>query len=341
MERRSLLIGGGVLLALLGGAIGAGLWVFYGGNYFDQGNERVFTVNRGESFISVVDSLEAQGIIRSRELFVFVAKVYGGTERIQAGKYGLVSGISNAELFQMLRSGKGNMLIHVTIPEGSRIRVQARLFARTLGIDSAAYARHAFDPSFAAALRIRQPSLEGYLLPDTYGFHWEQDERDILRRQVDNFRAFFADSLEQRAATFGWDVHTMLTFASIVEGEAVLDEERAIIAGVYHNRLRRGMKLEADPTIQYLLPDGPRRVLYSDLKADNPYNTYRYPGLPPGPVNNPGRASILASLYPVRHDYLFFVANGKGGHWFTRTYDDHLRYVRLFKRFRMRHTNNG
>lgn len=310
------------------------LWVLYGGNEFPGGGDRTFYVSRGESFAAVVDTLETRGIIRSRPLFVFVARVYGGTERIQVGKYGVQSGISNAELFQMLRSGKGNQLIHVAIPEGSRIRTQARLFARGLGIDSAKYARLAFDTAFAGSLGVDKPSLEGYLLPDTYGFYWEQDERDILKRQIENFRLFFNDTLRSKAAEFGWDAHTAVTFASIVEGEATLGDERPIIAGVYHNRLRTGMRLEADPTIQYILNDGPRRILFADLKIDNPYNTYRYQGLPPGPVNNPGRASILASLYPAQHNFLFFVANGKGGHWFARSYLEHLRYVQMFKRQR-------
>jgi UPF0755 protein len=125
-----------------------------------------------------------------------------------------------------------------------------------------------------------------------------------------------------------------VTFASIVEGEAVLDEERPIISGVYHNRIRKGMRLEADPTIQYVLENGPRRLTYTDLRSNTPYNTYRFPGLPPGPVNNPGKASIMAALYPQGNGYLFFVANGRGGHWFTRTYDEHLHYVRIFRRER-------
>ena len=318
---------------------GVGLWlwwVFFGGNNFPDKGERTIFVSRGQSFGTVVDSLEAKGVIRSRGIFLFVAKVYGGAERVQVGKYTVQSGISNADLFLMLRSGRGNQLIQVTVPEGFRIRSQARLFARMLGIDSTKYARLSFDPSFANSLGIVEPNLEGYLLPDTYGFYWEQDERDVLKRQIENFQRFFNDTIRTRCRELGWDTHKALTFVSIVEGEAVLTDERPIIAGVYHNRLRAGMKLEADPTIQYAIADGPRRILFTDLKVDSPYNTYRHAGLPPGPVNNPGRASILASLYPAQHAYLYFVANGRGGHWFTRTYDDHLRYVRMYKRYRAR-----
>jgi len=328
-------------LSLVVCLLAAVLWVFHGSNQLPGEADQTFFVSRGQSFASIVDSLESRGIIRNRALFVFTAKMYGGAERVRVGKYAVGNGISNAALFQMLRSGKGNLLIPVTIPEGSRIRAQAKLFARMTGIDSSKYARLALDPLFARSLGIDQTSLEGYLLPDTYELYWEQDEREILKHQVENFQHFFNDSLKSRAAAFNWDAHRTLTFASIVEGEAVLNDERPIIAGVYHNRLQKRMKLEADPTVQYMITDGPRRILYSDLRTANPYNTYRYPGLPPGPVNNPGRASILASLYPAQHGYLFFVANGHGGHWFARTYEDHLRYVRMYKRQRARQIVKG
>jgi UPF0755 protein len=307
------------------------LWILFGPNTFSGGGEKVIFVSRGRTFASVVDSLDSKGIIRSRPLFMIVARLLGGADRVQVGKYVLKSGISNVELFVMLRSGKGNQLIQVTVPEGFRVRAQARVFARALGIDSSKYARLAFDPLWARSLGIDTGGLEGYLLPDTYDFFWEQDEREILRRQVEAFQRLFNDTLRAKCREFGWNVHQAVTFASIVEGEAVLDEERPIISGVYHNRIRKGMRLEADPTIQYVLEDGPRRLTYADLKSDTPYNTYRYIGLPPGPVNNPGKASIMAALYPQGNGYLFFVANGRGGHWFSRTYDEHLHYVRIYK----------
>jgi len=309
---------------------------FFGSNSFPGSPTEVFFVSRGQSFRTIVDSLERRGIIRNRTMFEIVARVYGGADRIQVGKYGFESGISNADLFLTLRSGRGNQLIVVTIPEGYRARAQARLFARYVDADTARYMQLVRDPAFARELGIESPTLEGYLLPDSYGLYWEQDEKDILRRQVSLFKMFFTDTLAARAKELGWTVHQAVTLASIVEGEAVLDEERPVIAGVYHNRLRMGMRLEADPTIQYILPDGPRRVLYADLRMDNPYNTYRYAGLPPGPVNNPGRSSILASLYPSAHGYIFFVANGRGGHWFSRNYAEHQQHVRKYRRERAR-----
>lgn len=313
-----------------------GYHVFFGPNSFSESPTKFFFVSRGQSFHTIVDSLERHGVIRNRTMFEIVAHVYGGAERIQVGKYRFESGVSNADLFLTLRNGRGNQLIVVAIPEGYRARAQARLFARYVDADTARYMRLVRDSAFARELGIESPTLEGYLLPDSYGLYWEQDEKDILRRQVALFKMYFTDTLVARAKELGWTVHQAVTFASIVEGEAVLDEERPVIAGVYHNRLRLGMRLEADPTIQYILPDGPRRVLYADLRLDNPYNTYRYAGLPPGPVNNPGRSSILASLYPSVHGYIFFVANGRGGHWFSRNYAEHQQYVRKYRRERAR-----
>ena len=308
--------------------------IFFSGNEFSGAAERVFYVSRREPFSAIVDSLAANGIIRDKGKFVFVAKLYGGASRLKVGKYVFHDGVSNSSIFLNLRSGHGNELIPVTIPEGLLARSQARILRRALGIDSARYVELVHDKEFAGSLGVEGGSLEGYLFPQTYTFSWEQDERDVIRRQVEQFHLFYVDSLKAKAKEYGWTTLQALTFASIVEGEARRDDERAVIAGVYHNRLKRGMKLEADPTIQYILGSGPRRVLYADLRVDNPYNTYRYAGLPPGPVNNPGRASILASLFPDRNSFLYFVADGMGGHRFSSTFAEHERNVRMYRRRR-------
>lgn len=323
-------------VALFGVVMLGVLWAFYGGNSFGGSEQKLVTVSRGQTFQEIVDSLESQQVIRSRAMFELVARVLGGTERIQVGRYAFQQGASNASIYLTLRDGVENLLIPVSVPEGTMARTQARIYRKAIGIDSAAFMRLAFDPSFARSLGIDAPSLEGYLLPDTYHFYWQQEEREILRTMVSAFTQFYGDSLRSRSEAIGWTMQKVVTLASIVEGEAVLDEERPVIAGVYLNRLRLRMRLEADPTIQYVIPGGPRRLLYSDLRYDSPYNTYRNYGLPPGPVNNPGRSSILAVLNPAEHRYLFFVANGQGGHWFSSTYAEHLRNVKRYRRERSR-----
>jgi len=317
------------------------LYAFFWPNTFpattlpDAGDRYVF-VSHGTTFHAIMDSLERGSIVRSRFLFHLTARIYGGTERLQVGKYQFHSGMSNAEIFLSLREGRNNSLITVTIPEGLRARTQARLFARALGVDSARYMALVNDHGFVRNSGFDGPNLEGFLLPETYRLVWGIDEKEVIEKQVGEFKQFFTDSLEARARELGWTVRQAVILASIVEGEAVLDEERPTIAGVYHNRLRTGMKLEADPTLQFIFGTGPRRVLYTDLRNPNPYNTYLYPGLPPGPVNNPGKASILASLYPQQHGYLYFVANTRGGHWFARTYEEHVQNVRKYRRARSR-----
>jgi UPF0755 protein len=321
----------GALLLIAGAAL---LYAFYGGNAFPRSAEEVLFVSKGETFLAVTDTLEERGMIRSRWLFELVARLLGGTDRIQIGKYRFATGVSNQELFLTLRSGRGNALIFVSIPEGLRTRAQARLFARALGLDSTRFVALTRDREFITSVGIRDTTLEGYLLPDTYGFSWQQDEREVVARLVAQFERFYDDSLREREEEIGWTTGQVLALASIIEGEAVREDERATISGVYWNRLRKGMKLEADPTIQYILNGRPRRLAYRDLKIDHPYNTYRRVGLPPGPVNNPGRASIVAALYPESHRYLFFVADGKGGHRFAATYAEHLKNVRAYRRAR-------
>jgi UPF0755 protein len=258
----------------------------------------------------------------------------GYDKRVFVGKYRIPEGASNTAILRGLFLGTLRETEKLALPEGWRYKYIASRSARILGVDSAVISQLCTDPVFIQSLGIDAPTLEGYLLPDTYEFHWQTPEREIVSRLAGAFTSFYADSLKARHESLGMSLSEVLSLASIVEGESNLDEERARIAGVYWNRLRKNMRLEADPTIQYIIPDGPRRLTYADLRVNSPYNTYRRTGLPPGPINNPGRASILATLYPEKHEYIFFVATGYGGHTFSRTYAEHLRAVRTFRRVR-------
>lgn len=308
--------------------------VFNGKNTFAGAEKRMMYVSKGQTWDQVVDSLESNGIVRSRQWFELAVKLLNMGKQTHVGKYQFTSGVSNLELYNLLRTGEGIVPISVTLKEGRRAVVFARAFHRMVGIDTVRFMNLVQDGSFARSLGVNAGALEGYLSPNTYFFNWQTEEEEIVKRLVHQTLSQFNDSLRARANEMKLSIHQVLTLASIIEGEAFLDDERAAISGVYHNRLRRGMKLEADPTIQFILPDGPRRVLYRDLQIRNPYNTYLHYGLPPGPVSNPRRASILAALYPAKHEYIFFVANGRGGHWFSRNYADHLSYVRKFRRER-------
>jgi UPF0755 protein len=296
--------------------------------------DRVVIVFKGMTFKQVVDSLETRGAIRNRKLFEMAGEILNLTRDMKVGKYLLRSGMSNKQILDDLSTGRSALRITVTIPEGLRAATQARIFARELGIDSAQFVRLVHDGAFVRSLGIDARSLEGFLFPASYRFYWQPEEEEVLRQMTGAFHAFYVDSLRARAKHLGLTTTEVLAVASIVEGETMLDDERPIIAGVYYNRLRKRMRLEADPTIQYLIPGGPRRLRYGDLRITSPYNTYINYGLPPGPVNNPGAQSILAALHPARHSYLYFVATGTGGHVFSRTYNEHQNAVRRYRRLR-------
>ena len=321
-----------ILAAVLGLGLIAAYEILWAPNSFE--GDRSLTVSRGENFQQVLDSLENGGIIRSRALIDAAGRILGLTTKMQIGKYRFTSGMSNREMLEDLRSGRTIEPITVMLPEGVKAARQAKILARTIGIDSVRYMTLVYDSNFAHGLGVQANSLEGYLMPDTYKLYWQMDEELIIREQVEEFWKFMNDSLRAELDSTGRSLNHVLVLASIVNAETAIDSERALVAGVYYNRLERRMRLEADPTVQYILLDGPRRLKLSDLHRESPYNTYRNYGLPPGPIGNPGRASILAALFPVRHRYLFFVANGQGGHTFTRTFLEHRRAARRYRKFR-------
>ncbi len=310
------------------------VWVFYWPNTFSNPDTRTFIVSKGASFSEVLDSLEANGIITSRWRIKLAARVLDVSTSVMVGKYSFQSGVSNSSILTHLADGSGRVMIAVSIPEGARMRSIASRYARAIDADSARFIALCTDSAFIRSLGLDVPDLEGYLLPDTYNFHWETGEGAVIREMVGAFHKFYNDTLKERQRELGRSLHEIVTMASIVEGESKKDDERAVIAGVYYNRLRKRMRLEADPTIQYIIPDGPRRLTYRDLETPSPYNTYRNYGLPPGPVNNPGRKALLAALFPEQHAYLFFVADGFGGHTFTKTFSEHRRAVRDFRKIR-------
>ncbi|MGA9363982.1 MAG: endolytic transglycosylase MltG [Bacteroidota bacterium] len=320
-----------VLLVLIGSLAYHAFWE---PNSFSLRREISVTVSRGSTFKEISDSLELRGIIENKGLFQIAGRILGWTTQMKVGKYVFPDGISNYGILSSLHTGKSIVAISVTIPEGYTSAQVARILSRRIGTDSSVFVRLVHDTSFAQELGLQEFTLEGYLMPDTYQFYWQMDEREIIRELVTQFQKFFDDSLADREKELGLTTTKLLTVASIVEGEAVVDSERAIIAGVFYNRLKKGMRLEADPTVQYALNEGPHRVHYRDLTIESPYNTYLHPGLPPTPINNPGRKSILAALHPAKHNYLYFVSNGEGGHVFSKTYEEHQKAVRRYRRLR-------
>lgn len=275
--------------------------------------------------------------IRQPLFFEIIARAYGiiSGHKLQAGIYRLSPQLSHAQLIKALFTGRQPLTVNVSFPEGIGIKKMASICARELGIDSALFMKAATNDSLLRYYDIPGNSLEGYLMPDTYNFYWKQKPEEIIQKMLGGFLTFWDEECQDDAQEQKRTRHQILTLASIVEAEAALPEERKRISGVYMNRLKKDMKLEADPTVQYAI-GMQKRLLYSDLEVNNPYNTYKFLGLPPGPINCPGRASIQAALQPEEHDYLYFVAtgDGTGAHNFSTNADQHQKAVALYRKRR-------
>ena len=318
--------------AIVAGTVIAAAWIWLESRAPDRAGPARVEVERGTPVRALAARLQEARVIRNARLFEIWVRVSGSAGSIQAGSYDFPAGVTLPGVIEMLLGGR-TLLTSVTIPEGLRLEQQAGVAARQLGVDSAAFVTAATDSLFADSLGVDGATLEGYLFPETYLVDPETDARELVRLMVGQFQRTFGEEWQRRAEALGRSVREIVTLASIVEEEARVTEERPVIAGVYWNRLRIGMKLEADPTVQYALGAHRQRVLYRDLEIDSPYNTYLYPGLPPGPIASPGRASIEATLYPDSVPWLFFFATGEGGrHTFSETFAEHNRKRRQLNR---------
>jgi UPF0755 protein len=296
----------------------------------------------GTSFGAVTDSLAAHHVISSPAWFKLLAKVRRVERSVHAGVYEFPAGTTHWTALSMLAHGK-KAALRFTVPEGLTMQDVAALAAERLGIRADSFLAAARDSQAASTLLgMRVPSFEGFLRPETYLLPADVTARQLVRIMAEGFKSEWKPAWDARLDSLNMNRLELVTFASIVEGEARADEERETIAGVYRNRLRIGMALQADPTVQYAisLKRGRRksRLFEKDYQINSPYNTYLNPGLPPGPVNSPSRRSLEASLYPGDVRYLYFVAGPDGRHIFSRTYSEHLRAIR---RVRQGSTRSG
>jgi len=313
---------------------GAAVHRFYQGEPPEGLEAERVVIPEGAGLGSIGAVLKSHGILDDARWFTLVGRIGGTDRKVRAGVYRIVPGTPGGRILRLLQRG-ANEAVRVTIPEGLRLPEVARILSSALSIPEEEILRVASEPALAGSLGAPGPTLEGYLFPDTYFFFPTDPPQLVLGRMVEAFRKRFSAEEEARAAEMGLSAREAVTLASIVESEAVLPEERPLIAAVYHNRLRLGWKLQADPTVQYAL--GTREApLLADLAIDSPYNTYKNPGLPPGPICSPGEASIRAALHPAEDsDALFFVASGEGGrHVFTATAEEHGRAKRSAKALR-------
>jgi UPF0755 protein len=308
-------------------------------NYFSlpqiKPNAKMITITipKRASVDAICDTLLNKKLIEEKELFKFWLTTLEKDRALKAGKFEIPSGLNYAQLVRYLTQAQAKE-IKVTLLEGWQITDVARRLSTDLGTDSATFVSICHDSSFLRENGLTVSSAEGYLLPDTYYFYWGMSEKEIAGHLIKHTLSLFTDSIKTQLTALSMSIHEIITLASIIEGEAIYDDERATISSVFHNRLKKGIKLQADPTIQYILKDPPRRLLYKDLRIDSPYNTYMYHGLPPGPINNPGKNSIMAAIFPEDTNFLYFVARGDGRHTFTRTATEHSREKAKFNKIR-------
>ena len=289
------------------------------------------TIQKGMHLVNVSEELGREGLVRSPLAFRSLVVLKGEQRHIRAGQYRFEEPLSAFSLIDRLT--QGGVFIHpVTFPEGFSMDQIARRLSESKLADYDRFMKIAEDPAKAEAiLGFKAPSLEGFLFPDTYHFAQDMSEEDIIRAITDRFFRIFTDELRKKAEEIGLSVLETVTLASIIEKETSQPSERALISGVFHHRLERGMRLESDPTIIYGLENYDGNIRRKDIAADHPYNTYKIKGLPPGPICSPGRESLLAALNPEKTDYLYFVAKKDGFHQFSKNYREHKKAVRTFQ----------
>ena len=293
-------------------------------------------IERGMNGREIAELLYEKGIVRCTLCFRVVSRLYGFSGDFKAGNHPLTREMSLIELARTLTQNPSFPPdIRVTVYEGLTVREIGSVLASQAGIDSASFVERAMDKCIAQKLGVDNATLEGYLYPDTYFVRPDTEPVTMIKRMVERFKEVFSDSLIERSNEIGMTVNEVVTLASIIEAETSLSDERPIISSVFHRRLELNRPLEANPTVQYVI-GSKRRLLYEDLEIKSPYNTYLHPGLPPGPISNPGRESLLAALCPADTDYLYFVSDGKGGHEFSKTISEHIKAVNRYRKSRKR-----
>ena len=301
-----------------------------------QAGPRTVEVPAQLGVLGVATLLADGGVIRSPLAFVLLAAVRGTARSLKAGEYEIPRGASLLATLRLLEQGrvKPHLLV---LPEGFTVRDLARQIEAEGLARASDVVRVASSPEFARGLGIEADGVEGYLFPDTYQATKGMRVEDILARMVHRFREKVASpDVVARARGRGLSLHELVTLASIIEKEAALAEERRTIAGVFWNRLRRDMPLQADPTVAYAVGKDGRAPARQDLQVDHPFNTYRHRGLPPGPIANPCRASVDAALAPANVPYLYFVSIDDRQHHFSATLEEHNQAVARYREHRAR-----
>ncbi|HIO62485.1 MAG TPA: endolytic transglycosylase MltG [Deltaproteobacteria bacterium] len=300
----------------------------------DAENSSIIMIPRGSTFDSVTADLREKGMLPHPRLYRYLSKQLKVHSRVQSGEFEIKHRWNTYELLQFLISGK-SIRHRITIPEGNNFaEIAERLFHAQLA-DKEILMSLKNDPELLLKTGVPEAtSLEGFLFPETYFFSSVETEQQILSAMIAQYRRVFNADFQQRAEEIGMREYEVLTLASIVEKETGIDADRPMIASVFHNRLKRRMRLDSDPSVIYGLKDFNGNLTRKHLRARTPYNTYRRYGLPPTPISNPGRASLQSVLYPAEEKYLYFVARGDGSSKFSKTLREHNKAVWYFQKVR-------
>lgn len=288
-------------------------------------------IPKGATFRQAVDIMSRDNVIRDRNLCLFIGRISGIDRKIRAGYYRLHGSMNLLDLFRALKNGQ-IIEYDITIVEGDSLMEIALKLSEKNIIMEEQFHKLALDKRLLASHSITAPSVEGYLFPDTYKIPKGMDPEEALGMMINRLRDQYAVELRARAAEIGMSEREVLTLASIIEKEAATDEERPLISAVYHNRLRKKMPLQADPTSVYGIKSFGEKITLADLKRKTPYNTYLIRGLPPGPISSAGIKSIHAALYPANVPYIYFVSNNDGTHSFSVTAAEHEAAVRAYRK---------
>jgi UPF0755 protein len=328
-ERKQVLFlaGGLVLIFLL-----AALHAVFGPVHW-KGTKKTIEVRQGEGARVVAARLKEAGIIKSPAAFRRLARLSGTDKKIKVGAYSFLSGVSLYDVLKHMASPKAGV-VTLFVPEGATIKKIGGLVQSSLGVDSALFVAFCRSREFVRSQGVAAASMEGYLFPSSYEFYWKVPPEEVIAKMHEGFKNAWKEVSAEIPKPETLSLEKIVTMASLIEAETGVDSERVIVSQVFHRRLKLGYPLQCDPTVIYAMGETKRLLSREDLKFRSPYNTYQNRGLPPGPICNVGKAALAAALAPASTKYLYFVANGDGGHIFTETLEQHNRAIYQLKRER-------
>ena len=319
-----------IFALLVAGAVYVDLYIYAEKPLSTEPVKRVVIIEPGQKFKSLSQILNKKGVIRHPAKFRLFSRIKGYDKHIKAGEYVLSSAMTPKKILEILVMGRVR-LHRLTIPEGHNLRQVAQAVSRAGFGTQADFFNAATNADLVRSKGIDAQTFEGYLFPDTYYFTKDATPEKIISSMVKRFWAMFKPEWKNRSKALGFTIHQVVTLASIIEKEAGVAMERPVISSVFHNRLKRKIRLESDPTVIYGIEDFNGNITRRDLKEDTLYNTYRIKGLPPGPIANAGTKAIEAALYPADTRFLYFVSKKDNTHQFSTNLKDHNRAVQKYQ----------